>query len=177
MERPRTDSRAPKAASTPHSPARERAGCRACRCGWSRSSQAENLSDGLAQRLALRRLLGFLQLQDRVVEDLVDELRGELLDRSALFGRHRPHPAQALLQLVRADVFETALQFDDGRDGVLRDEAAAEAFHFALHDLLGLACLLPAQLAIGVSNLLQVINVVEVRTVDRRDLRIDVARN
>src|SRR3954452_9272518 len=106
MERPRDDSRVRKAASTPRSPARERAGCRASRCGYSRSSQAENLSDGLAQRLAFGRLLGFLELQDRVVEDFIDELRGELLDGSALFGRHRPHPAQALLQLVRADVFE-----------------------------------------------------------------------
>src|SRR4051794_36447698 len=111
MERPRDDSRVRKAASTPRSPARERAGCRACRCGYPRSSQPENLSDGLAQRLALGRLLGFLQLQDRVVEDLVDQLRRELLDRGALLGAHGPHPAQALLQLVRANVFEASLQF------------------------------------------------------------------
>ena len=111
------------------------------------------------------------------MKDLVDHLRAEHLDRRALLGADRPELAQALLQLRGADRLEPLLQLDDGRHRILRDEALAEAVDLVGHDLLRFLRLLQAQLAVGVGDVLQVVDVVEEGAVDVGDGRIDVARH
>src|SRR3954468_18172114 len=134
--------------------------------------KAEEVTDGVRVSRAVRTGGRLLQPHRRVVQQLVDDLDGHSLDGAPLLGREVGQAPLRAVELAQADLLGPRAQRGDRRYDAARSLPRPEALGLLGDDRLGASGGgLPCP---GADGLVEVVDVIEERVRQRRDLRVEV---